>query len=113
MLSAMTATKEAPDTATRPSVPRRAAGFSFEALGSSLKRRRLAQDLTLEQLSDRSGYAVSSIFEIESGMKVTFPKAAAICSALGVRLSTVLVEAERAVGAGTTGRRPAARRTLR
>ncbi|CAN7392480.1 helix-turn-helix domain-containing protein [Variovorax sp. LjRoot178] len=76
----------------RGSVP---VGFDAARFGACLKQRRLARSLTLQELAARTGFSVSSISEMENGRKPTFPKAAGICEALGVRLSRVLLEAER------------------
>ncbi|KWT67021.1 MULTISPECIES: helix-turn-helix transcriptional regulator [unclassified Variovorax] len=70
-------------------------GFDAVTFGACLKRRRLAKSLTLQELAAQTGFSVSSISEMENGRKPTFPKASSVCEALGVRLSRVLLEAER------------------
>jgi transcriptional regulator with XRE-family HTH domain len=82
-------------TRTRPS-PKTPTGV-FDALrfGACLKERRIAKSMTLQDLSHRTGFSVSAISEMENGQKATFPKAAGVCAALGVRLSRVLLDAER------------------
>jgi transcriptional regulator with XRE-family HTH domain len=70
-------------------------GFDATRFGACPKQRRLAKSLTLQELADQTGFSVSSISEMENGRKPTFPKAAGVCEALGVRLSRVLLEAER------------------
>ena len=70
-------------------------GFDAAWFGACLKQRRLNKSLTLQELAALTGFSVSSISEMENGQKPTFPKAAGVCQALGVRLSRVLLDAER------------------
>ncbi|VTU44912.1 helix-turn-helix domain-containing protein [Variovorax sp. RA8] len=69
-------------------------GFDAAWFGACLKQRRLNKSLTLQELAALTGFSVSSISEMENGQKPTFPKAAGVCQALGVRLSRVMLEAE-------------------
>ena len=71
--------------------------YSPSALGAALKERRHARSITLEQLAAYAGYSISAIAEMESGEKVTFQKAAAVCQALDVRLSVMLQAAEKLI----------------
>lgn len=71
--------------------------YSPAALGAALKERRHARSITLEQLAAYAGYSISAIAEMESGEKVTFAKAAAVCQALDVRLSVMLQAAEKLI----------------
>lgn len=80
-----------PRTTPRPAP----GGFDAARFGAVLKARRLAKTWTLQDLADRTGFSVSSLSEMENGQKPTFPKAAGVCEALGVRLSRVLLDAER------------------
>jgi len=70
-------------------------GFDAVRFGARLKEHRLANALTLQDLAIKTGFSVSSLSEMENGQKATFPKAAGVCEALGVRLSRVLLDAER------------------
>ena len=74
---------------------RTAVAFDAVRFGACLRQRRLAKSLTLQDLAAQTGFSVASISEMENGSKPTFPKAAAVCKALGVPLSRVLLEAER------------------
>lgn len=88
-----------PHSRIKPDPPLGALGpsgdFDAARFGACLKRRRVAQSLTLQGLAERTGFSVSALSEMERGQKPTFPKAAGVCKALGVRLSRVLMEAER------------------
>ena len=86
--------------------PRPAGAFNTTQLGASLKVRRRSRKLTLRELSEQTGFSISSLSELEQGEKLTFQKVASVCKALGVRLSTVVLEVERAEGLSPTrGRR--------
>lgn len=78
----------------RPGRARPTKTFSILAFGKAIKRRRMAQHITLDELSRRTGFAVSSLSDLENGRKLTFQKAAAICGALGVRLSVMVAASE-------------------
>lgn len=54
----------------------------------------MSQHITLNEMSRRTGFAVSTLSELEKGMKLTFPKASAVCEALGVRLSALIAVSE-------------------
>lgn len=69
-------------------------GFDPVRFGARLKARRLAKNMTLQAVAERTGFSVSAISEMENGLKPTFPKASIVCEALGVRLSRVLLESE-------------------
>jgi transcriptional regulator with XRE-family HTH domain len=83
---------------------RAVAVFDAARFGACLKQRRLARSLTLQELSAQTGFSVSSLSEMENGQKPTFPKAAGVCQALGVRLSRVLLDAERQADAARAAR---------
>lgn len=79
-----------------PTQQRALSAFDPERLGASLKCRRLSRKLTLRELSEQTGFSISSLSELEQGEKLTFQKVTGVCAALGVRLSTVVLEVERA-----------------
>jgi transcriptional regulator with XRE-family HTH domain len=92
---------------TNGPAPRLTGAFNTSLLGASLKVRRRSRKLTLRELSEQTGFSISSLSELEQGEKLTFHKVAIVCRALGVRLSTVLLEVERADGAPPAkGKRP-------
>lgn len=68
--------------------------FSSLAFGEAVKRRRMAQRITLDEMSRRTRFAVSSLSDLENGRKLSFPKATAVCEALGVRLSVLVAASE-------------------
>lgn len=68
--------------------------FSIPAFGKALRRRRMTQRITLDEMSRRTGFAVSSLSDLENGRKLTFQKAMAICDALGVRMSVMVAASE-------------------
>lgn len=81
---------------TRDPVQRPTSAFNTTQLGASLKLRRRSRKLTLRELSEQTGFSISSLSELEQGEKLTFQKVASVCRALGVRLSTIVLEVERA-----------------
>ncbi|CAN7774411.1 helix-turn-helix transcriptional regulator [Variovorax sp. LjRoot290] len=80
---------------SRPTDRRSSGAFNSAQLGASLKLRRLSRKLTLRELSEQTGFSISSLSELEQGEKLTFQKVARVCATLGVRLSTIVLEAER------------------
>jgi transcriptional regulator with XRE-family HTH domain len=91
---------------TNSPAPRPTGAFNTTQLGASLKLRRRSRKLTLRELSEQTGFSISSLSELEQGEKLTFQKIASVCRALGVRLSTIVLEVERAESLSSTrGRR--------
>lgn len=88
-----------------------------EAIGDSLRRTRVSQSRTLREVSNSARVSLGYLSEIERGRKEASSELlAAICEALDVPLSEVLVDvseslavgATPAVGAGETADRAAA-----
>jgi transcriptional regulator with XRE-family HTH domain len=75
---------------SQPAPPPRPAPVDHQAVGARLREARKARELTLVQLSERSGVAVSTISKAERGeIALTYDKFAALAGALQLDLSAV------------------------
>ncbi len=72
-----------------------------EVAGSVLRRRRLAQGRTLQQVATRAGLSAQYLSEIERGRKEPSSEMLeSICGALGLRLADLLIAGADLLGAG-------------
>lgn len=87
----MSKSRSRPASKTRRAVqPQRPAPIDHQAVGGRLREARKARGLTLVQLSERSGVAVSTISKAERGeIALTYDKFAALAGALQLDLSAV------------------------
>jgi transcriptional regulator with XRE-family HTH domain len=69
-----------------------------ELAGGALRRRRQAQARTLREVADAAGVSLAYLSEVERGRKEPSSEVlAAVCAALGVLLSDVLLEVAHAL----------------
>ncbi|KAF0959870.1 helix-turn-helix domain-containing protein [Rhodococcus sp. T7] len=77
-----------------------------EAIGDSLRRTRVSQSRTLREVSNSARVSLGYLSEVERGRKEASSELlAAICDALAVPLSDVLVDVSESLSDGSTAKR--------
>ena len=77
-----------------------------EAIGDSLRRTRVSQSRTLREVSNSARVSLGYLSEVERGRKEASSELlAAICDALDVPLSDVLVDVSESLSDGSTAKR--------